>query len=73
MHGLEALLGYAGLGPGQEFIPYFMAFLAWAAAAVGAVLVWPVAALLRRLRKSGAVSPAGEKVQARGSDPGVDL
>jgi hypothetical protein len=53
------LPAYVGLGPGQEFIPYFLALLAWAGAALFAILQWPVAALLRRLRKARAAPPDG--------------
>jgi hypothetical protein len=48
------LLAYVGLGPGQEFIPYFLALLAWAGAAFLAVLQWPLVALYRRLSRSRA-------------------
>ena len=43
-------LAYAGPGAGLELIPYFLGFLAWAGVALGAVLLWPVTALIRRLR-----------------------
>jgi len=49
-----AVLGYVGLGPGQEFIPQFMGMLAWAGVALGAVLLWPLAALRRFLRARAA-------------------
>jgi hypothetical protein len=45
------LFAYAGLGPGQELIPYFMALLAWIGAAFGAILLRPVSSLFRRLFK----------------------
>jgi hypothetical protein len=45
------LLAYAGLGPGQELIPYFMALLAWVGAAFGAILFRPISSLLRRLSR----------------------
>ncbi len=48
----HGLLAYVGLGPGQELIPYFMALLAWVGAAVGAILLWPITTLFRRLRKA---------------------
>jgi hypothetical protein len=48
------MLAYAGPGPGLELIPYFLGLLAWAGMAVGAVILWPVSALLRRLRKARA-------------------
>ena len=46
------VLAYAGPGPGLEFIPYFLSMLAWAGAASGAVLLGPITALLRRMRKA---------------------
>jgi hypothetical protein len=46
------VLGYVGLSPGQEFIPYFLALLAWAGAACLAVLLWPLRALRRRLART---------------------
>jgi hypothetical protein len=46
-HGLFA---YVGLGPGQEFLPYFLALLAWVATSLIAVLKWPLLTLFRRLR-----------------------
>jgi hypothetical protein len=46
------LLGYVGLGPGQEFIPYFLALLAWAGAACLAILLWPLRALRQRLART---------------------
>jgi hypothetical protein len=53
-----ALLAY-GPAPGVELIPYFLGLLAWAGVAVGAVLLSPITALLRRLRRSrGAPPPA---------------
>lgn len=39
---------YVGLGPGQEFIPYFLTLLVWAGIACLAVLQWPLQALRRR-------------------------
>jgi hypothetical protein len=47
---LETLFGYVGPGGGLEFIPYFMAMLAWGGMALLAVLLWPFTTLLRRLR-----------------------
>jgi len=48
---LEVPLAYAGPGAGLELIPYFLALLAWAGLALGAVCLWPITAFLRRLRK----------------------
>jgi hypothetical protein len=46
------LLAYVGLGPGQEFIPYFLALLVGAATACLAILQWPFLALRRRLARA---------------------
>ncbi len=45
----HVILAYVGPGPGVEFIPYFLGLLAWAGLALGALLLWPLAALGRRL------------------------
>ncbi len=37
--------------PGVELIPYFLGLLAWAGLAIAAVLLAPLRALIRRLRK----------------------
>ncbi len=41
-----------GPAPGLELIPYFLGLLAWAGMALAAVLLAPLTALLRRLRRS---------------------
>jgi hypothetical protein len=41
---------YVGPGPGMEMIPTFFSLLTWVGVAVGAVLLWPADALVRRLR-----------------------
>jgi hypothetical protein len=46
----HALLAY-GPAPGVELIPYFLGLLAWVGLAVSAMLLSPLAALLRRLRR----------------------
>jgi hypothetical protein len=43
-------LAYIGPGPGLEMMPYFFSLLIWMGFALGAVLLWPIQALLRRLR-----------------------
>jgi len=43
-------LAYVGPGPGLELLPYFWSLLAWVGLALGAVVLWPVQALVRRLR-----------------------
>jgi hypothetical protein len=63
-------LAYVGPGPGLEFVPYFFSLLAWAGVAVGAVLFWPVSALLRRRRgapPSTSVATEGEAGVENGS------
>jgi hypothetical protein len=41
---------YVGPGPGMELVPQFFSLLTWAAVALGAVLLWPVTALIRWAR-----------------------
>jgi hypothetical protein len=47
----SAVLAYVGIGPGQEFIPYFLALLALVGTALGAVVRSPFAALARLLSR----------------------
>jgi hypothetical protein len=42
---------YVGPGAGLELVGYSLSLLAWIAAAFSAVLLYPVYALLRRLRR----------------------
>jgi hypothetical protein len=68
----SALLAYVGFGPGQEFIPYFLALLTVVGAALGAVVRWPFAVLVRLLggfkrRPSG--EEACAPVSANGPGP----
>jgi hypothetical protein len=49
--GADRALAYVGPGADVTFIGYAMALLAWALAAFSAVLLWPVYALLRRIRR----------------------
>jgi hypothetical protein len=60
------LLGYVGPGPGLEFVPYFLAMLAWAGAALGAMLLWPISALFRRFQKA---PPEGNATSSLASQP----
>jgi hypothetical protein len=73
-----AVLAYVGLGPGQEFIPYFLGLLALMLTALGAVLRWPfsvLARLLSRSRHSGAgetngpTTPPAPEPAGEGRDP----
>lgn len=67
MFGIDILLGASlfayGPAPGVELIPQFLALVAWAGMAFFAILLAPLTALLRRLRKprdaSQADKPAG--------------
>jgi hypothetical protein len=51
-----------GPAPGVELIPYFLGLLAWVGLAVGAILLSPFTALLRRLRRAwvGRSAPPSE-------------
>ena len=53
-----------GPAPGLELIPYFLGLLAWAGLAIGAVLLSPISALLRRLRRSKE-APEAEQTELR--------
>lgn len=58
------LWAYVGLGPGQEFIPQFLALLGLAATALLAVVHWPIAALLSRLSRASAARKEARKAPA---------
>ena len=49
--GADRAMAYVGPGADVTFISYAMTLLAWALAAFSAVLLWPVYALLRRIRR----------------------
>lgn len=55
-----AALAYVGPGPGLEFIPTFLSLLTWVGLAAGAVLWWPISALVRwiRARRAQPANPA---------------
>jgi len=64
------LLAY-GPAPGLELIPYFLGLLAWAGLAIGAVLLSPISALLRRLRRGRGAHQAEESgVRSQESEVG---
>jgi hypothetical protein len=46
----SGLLAY-GPAPGLELIPYFLSLVAWAGLAFAAILLAPLSALLRRIRR----------------------
>lgn len=48
--GMGAPFAYVGLGPGQEFIPYFLSLLGFVGAALVAVIQWPLFRVVRWLR-----------------------
>jgi hypothetical protein len=58
----DRVMAYAGPGVDVTFIGYAMSLLAWALTAFTATLLWPVYALLRRLRgrKNQSTTPATE-------------
>ena len=74
---VHALLAYVGMGPGPEFIPYFMALLGVIGAALLAAVQWPISVLLGRLKRTcklgkHAESPPAVELQASpevGSEP----
>ena len=61
LSGSLSVLGLFAYGPapGVELIPYFLALLGWVVLALGAILLSPLTALLRllRRRRAGGVSP----------------
>jgi hypothetical protein len=48
--GSNSAMAYVGPGTDLTFISYAVTLLAWLVAAFSAVLLWPVYALLRRIR-----------------------
>jgi hypothetical protein len=62
---LTGTWAYVGLGPGQEFIPSFLALLGLMSAALLAILQWPVLTLLRRLKR-GKNEPQTQSDPAKG-------
>jgi hypothetical protein len=58
--GPDVVLAY-GPAPGLELIPYFLGLLAWAGLALAAIILAPLSALLRRIRKARRASPAESK------------
>jgi hypothetical protein len=56
-----------GPAPGVELIPYFLGLLAWVGLALGAIVLAPLTALLRRLRRA----LGGQKAEPSGQESGV--
>ena len=50
LFGANSAMAYVGPGADLAFISYAMTLLAWIFAAFSAVLLWPLYALLRRIR-----------------------
>jgi hypothetical protein len=46
-------LAYTGPGPALELVPFFYSLLVWVTLALSSVLLWPLNALILRLRKRG--------------------
>ena len=49
--GSSGLFAY-GPAPGMELIPYLLSLVVFAGFAITSVLLWPITALMRRLRRS---------------------
>jgi hypothetical protein len=48
---------YVGPGPGMELVPFFQSLVVWIGLGLGASLLWPVQALISRLRRGRTASP----------------
>jgi len=70
MYGLDfaSVLAY-GPGPPVDLIPYFLALAAWAGMAFVAILLSPLTALLRRIRRLLGISPHEQKSAQNPSEP----
>jgi hypothetical protein len=65
------MLAYVGLGPGQELIPYFLALVGFAGAALLAVLQWPLRILLgwyARIRRTPPAPVTSQPVETSASE-----
>jgi hypothetical protein len=47
----SAAWAYVGPGPGMELMPFFQSLVVWIGLGFGAALLWPVQALISRLRR----------------------
>lgn len=59
------LLAYVGLGSGLEFLPYFAALLSLLAAALLAVVQWPMFVVVRWLKARRKHEPTADVMQSR--------
>ena len=66
--GADRALAYAGPGVDVTFITYAMTLLLWVLAAFSAVLLWPVYALLRRIRRRKNKSMTASSLEAAPED-----
>jgi hypothetical protein len=48
--GADSVMAYVGPGADMAFLSYAMTLLAWVLVAFSAILLWPVYALLRKIR-----------------------
>ena len=66
--GAVPAMAYVGPGADVAFIGYAMTLLAWVLAASSAVLLWPVYALLRRIRGGKSKSTTAPPPEAAPED-----
>ncbi len=62
--GADCAMAYVGPGADVTFISYALTLLAWVLTAFGAVLLWPVYALLRRIRRRTNPSTTASSLEA---------
>jgi hypothetical protein len=62
-------MGYFGIGPGLELVPYFLALMGFVGAALLAVVQWPLQALIHRISRRGA-DPQGDVNSDQNEEPG---
>jgi hypothetical protein len=55
--------------PGVELIPYFLALVSWVVLAIGALLLSPFTAIIRRLRRTRATPPAEAPAETAAPPP----
>lgn len=67
--GSADLWAYVGLGPGQEFIPQFLAMLGLVATALLAVVQWPLLVLWSRLSRAFAARKGDRTNSAAAQQP----
>jgi hypothetical protein len=62
-----SVLAYVGLGPGQEFIPHFLALLGFIGAALLAIIQWPLLALRRLFARARGAGQHRREGEGRGA------